>query len=34
VRASLDLAGTLGHAPDLPLLIAGRTGLREGISIV
>jgi uncharacterized protein (TIGR03083 family) len=38
VSASLDLAGrlagTLGHAPELLLLITGRTGLREGISIV
>lgn len=38
VSASLELAGrlagTLDHAPDLLLLITGRTGLREGISIV
>jgi uncharacterized protein (TIGR03083 family) len=38
VSASLELAGrlagTLGHAPGLLLLITGRTGLREGISIV
>jgi uncharacterized protein (TIGR03083 family) len=38
VTASLELAGrlagTLGQAPELLLLITGRTGLREGISIV
>jgi uncharacterized protein (TIGR03083 family) len=38
VSASLELAGhlagTLGQAPELLLLITGRTGLREGISIV
>jgi uncharacterized protein (TIGR03083 family) len=38
VSASLDLAGhlagTLSQAPELLLLITGRTGLREGISVV